>query len=157
MTMKRTHSNGTPIHPTDGTRPEGLGWMDGMDEIAYFAAHAPNEIPFWFNVERAKRPEEPVPAKEIEGAAMEWKRDAVTDFAEEFNEASCGNDLLPSSIQMPKPRYWIGYRKLAEEYEKAYNEWQKNCREIDQMDSERRYFQWRWYYGEQMAEHRGKK
>lgn len=151
MTMKRTHSNGTPIHPTDGTRPDGLAYLDGMDEIAYFAAHAPEEIPYWFKVEPTTKPEEPMPAPEIADAAKEW--DGTWEFAQSFDEHETPRETIFAS----KPKHWIGYREFAEKYEREYTEWDNACREIDLRDMERRYFQWRWYYGEQMAEHRGKK
>jgi hypothetical protein len=125
-----------------------------MDEVAYFAAHAPDEIPSWFKVEPTPKPEEPKPAPEIEAAAKEW--DGTYDFAPCFNQFEHDGLVGDPPALPPKPKYWSGYRHLAEEYETALNAWNKECVEIDRKDTERLYFQWRWYYGEQMAAHRGR-
>lgn len=159
--MERKHKRGASAFPCEVYSPrDGRRQSEGMDEIAYFAARAPEEIPYWFHVEPTKKPPMPKPAPEIEAAAKEWLGDVTTDFANEFVQNEILGATIPGPsgfpILAPMPRYWIGYRDLAEEYESAYTKWRETIRVIEQEDSERRYFQWRWYYGEQMCEHRGR-
>lgn len=100
--MKRTHEEGTPINPVSRKMGFGEYIKDGMDDIAYFAAHAP-DTPSWFKVEKTPYPEKPVPSTDT-----------------------------------------------------AVNAWNKELDMIEQINTERRYFQWRWYYAEQMVAHRGR-
>ena len=158
--MERSHKTGTPAFPCETYSRDGMRKCTGIHEIAYFAARAPEEIPYWFHVEPTKNPPEPKPAPEIEAAAKEWFGDGTTDFANAFVQNEILGETIPGPagypILAPMPRYWRGYRDLAEEYETAFLAWRKTCAENELRDQERRYFQWRWYYGEQMYTHRGR-
>lgn len=154
--MERTHKQGNPINPINRITARGEITYDGMDEVAYFAAHAP-EVPGWFQVEKIPNPEKPVPAPEIEAQARSWLAACSCDydFAESFTVV-----VLPGSDEAlgiaAKPSYWVGYRPVADKFETEWNAYKKECDRIEQINVERRYFQWRWYYGEQMAAHRGR-
>lgn len=140
--MKRTFNTYGPAFPT-GDHPESrLTAEPGIDTIDYFAAHAPDEIPLWFKPEPLKRPLKPNPDPVIAGLAKSWLKDPCYDF--------------PSIFDQESGEYSTEYRRIAEAFEKAISDWNEENRRIDRLESERRYFQWRWYYAEQMLEHRGK-
>jgi hypothetical protein len=101
-----------------------------MDLIPYLAAHAPTEIPEWFEHEEPTgRPVRPdwaqhplITCEDDNQRVREWLSDGWYD--------------LPEHLQP------IAEEK--ESYHKAENTWQDDNRRA-------RYFQWRKFYAEQMA------
>lgn len=113
-----------------------------MNAKAYFAAHAPTEIPEWFICKPSTpKPEPPTidlsndTDNTLHNLAVDWKRDPCYDLSEIDNKNITDADrAILRNYQNQWELYWG-----------ALNIWRDNrAQEV--------YFAWRWYYAERMCE-----
>lgn len=126
-------NHGGPAFPTHGwTDPHDEPfWPEpGMSIRQWFAAHAPTEIPHWFEHEPPSRASIPrlvtvddVTLPEHKKIVKDWLCDAVCDLPEELT--------------------WFVDMRLA--YSEAFDAWERE-------NLRARYFQWRWFYADAMLQ-----
>jgi hypothetical protein len=114
------------------------------DELLYLAAHAPTEIPSWYQpvFKDLVDPPRPAPPDVIADAVKEWKdrdrRRLRTYFEDDEQTGRKGNQALA---------------KLADEYEYALKNWTSECYRRSEARQVARYFAWRWFWADQMLAH----
>lgn len=109
---------------------------EGMSLRDYFAAHAPDDIPFWFTGPDLPEPPKPVPPPEIADYVRKWWFD---------NEPSDLVGFLPDDAP-------IEHHEMADAFQ---NENVAHCDAIENRRNQlviRKYFAWRWYYADMMIE-----
>ncbi len=114
----------------------------GMTLAEFFAAHAPTEIPEWFQtpnlVLRGPRPQpaDYFPSEEAQRLARDWTRDPIYELQEALDERNLTGATTTFCQDM--------------------NAWWAEGVEVDRKNQQTRYFAWRRFYGEQMAEEMSK-
>jgi len=110
----------------------------------YYAAHAPETIPVWFCHKKSGRPERPKYGYEITNNEKvanfidSWISDPCLDLNKQYHDLFGNNDDVFS----------------VKGIEKLSDEWQQYWKDIEQWklkDQASRYFQWRKYYANVMA------
>jgi len=106
------------------------------EELNFFAAHAPEQIPGWFKVENLELPEQPKYESEVFSddeklriEAESWRKDPIYDLDESTNER---------------------LREFAIAWKKHWSEMSQFRKNYDS----RRFFAWRWYYAKMMIQER---
>jgi glycine/D-amino acid oxidase-like deaminating enzyme len=99
-----------------------------MEKKTYFAANAPTEIPRWFEPILEPKPTAPKAwdqmkweNEEDKGWVRDWHRDPIFD--------------LPEHLSWYQ-KQWDAHNEVRRDWEKKYEQ--------------QRFFQWRWFYAEQM-------
>lgn len=118
-----------------------LDCKPGMTLAAYFAAHAPAEIPPWFTAPivrmRGPRPDPAEYFKTNDGArrmASEWTRDPIYDLEEALREA-----------------HGEYCAEVGQDFSIAMHAWWDEGQQADNDNKAAAYFAWRRHYGERMA------
>jgi len=110
--------------------------LEDVDVYDFFAAHAPNKIPYWFESAVVfPYPSAPEPDPSISDEAIAWRKDDCYD--------------LDSMFEPNTPE-----REAAEAYRKAHYKWIVDSSRAEDKNKAHRYFAWRWYYAKMMIEHR---
>lgn len=109
-----------------------------MTTIEYFAAHAPADIPAWFE---PKLTERPVQVKSPFDMFYYHENKEWREYYRSYVE--CDIDLLPAGAPQEMIDAISAQSAANVEYEAAIAKWERN----KQMDT---YFQWRVYYALQM-------
>lgn len=94
----------------------------------YFAAHAPSEIPSWFDeYKEIKAPSKPTPPPH---ATPEQRRTAA--------------------FWIGDPCYDLEGDPILEQFQRDYAAWVKKVHEVSRLNKSARYIAWRWYFADQM-------
>lgn len=149
----RLESLGGPIHPIVMNLPDGgVIHFSGMTARDYYAAHAPSEIPGWFDLadplELVDEPDIPMRWSALK-ASPGWE--AASDQEKDEAHAALidlmdGNDVVDS----PAAKIARFAHDLIEAGKKANDEAVERNALIQKQNLARRYFAWRRFYAEQM-------
>lgn len=99
-----------------------------LSRLDFFAAHAPTEIPKWFEVKETKSPKKP---------DFHWHQLPEGKEKKIFRKWS--------NFQADLPPEYDNYRIEWENYHNAINAWR-------QKNEAKKYFEWRRYFAEKMVE-----
>ena len=139
------HSLSRMAQTPDNFHPRKTKLKTPMNTVTprdYFAAHAPIEIPKWFDYKHpTKEPEEPVNAinevpTEVKDIARIWLKESRLSKCTMLTERVAGLDTMT---------------KIAcAIFEKSWMDYHENSRKYLVNKDESKFFAWRWYYADQM-------
>lgn len=139
------------------------------DLLASFAAHAPSEIPKWFNPEPPPEPEEPIDTQEptdlscvsesVQEHIENWQyyrsepdghaENILTDVITDPEDPDYNADFAPDVIE-----FLLEYERKHAAYLDATREFNEKMERYPDDCEKAKYFQWRWFYAEQMLAHK---
>lgn len=123
--------------------------MFNKDLYHYYAAHAPETIPDWFHHKRTEKPKNPIYPHKITSNVK------VIKFIESWISDSCFNLSVEYELKlMLSEEFRSNELPSISEIEEYENEWLQYWEEEKQWrlkDQASRYFQWRKYYADVMA------
>ena len=133
--------------------------------LAFFAAHAPDDIPDWFDPEPPEEPKEPTaikPSVDISQLSPvihehiksweDWYYNGSSIMGDDFRNPESEDydpefaaEFTPSVI-----RFLLEYEKQVVPYLKEISEYETAKENHPRLCKVSKYFQWRWFYAEQM-------
>jgi len=124
-----------------------------IDLLAYFMAHAPTEIPEWFETEsEAKIPMDPRHTQDFETLHADIKR-LCLNWADDpsYDLDSIDSDTVKELSQRAQMTP-ADTEDTLKSFQRAYESFNTQKKNAETSSASNRFFQWRLYYGKQMLE-----